>query len=324
MIINLEKLWYQQHPLRWVLWPFSQVYKFFVLARKFFLRHFFQKKFNIPIIVVGNLTVGGVGKTPLVIALARHLKSKGVRIGIVSRGYLSTVKRYPHEVLVTDDARQVGDEPWMIAKKTGCPVIISPKRVQAVNYLLQKFKPDIIISDDGLQHYKMGRTLEIVVIDGLRQFGNGFCLPAGPLREPISQLKKDSLIVINNGSRPNAYSMELKPQKLLNLKSLKPMSEQDLSQPMIAVAGIGHPERFFNTLNLLGISFKKYPFPDHHNFKLNELQFDEKIVVMTEKDAAKCQSFAKESWYFLPVEAELPESFWQALKSNNQLRGCFK
>lgn len=317
----LNKLWYSKHPLRWLLWPFAQGYRLITAVRRIYLLRYQQQQFPVPIIVVGNITVGGVGKTPLVIALAKKIQEKGLRVGIVSRGYGAIIKQFPHEVLLTDEAQVVGDEPLLIAKKTTCPVVIAPKRTQAVNYLIEKYQSDIIISDDGLQHYAMGRAVEIIVIDGARGLGNGLCLPAGPLRETAKRLNDTDLLVINEGDTLNGHSMKLEPGHLIHLKTGQEMSTTMLTNPVAAVAAIGNPQRFFSTLHNLGISFKKYSFPDHHNFRPDELQFREKMVVMTEKDAVKCQSFADDSWYYLPVEAKLNDSFWQALWSHEQLQG---
>lgn len=317
----IEKLWYNKHFLRWFLWPFALLYQLVVAIRRIFLQYFWQRQFSVPIIIVGNLTVGGVGKTPLVIALAKQLQAKGLRVGIVSRGYGATTTQFPYEVSATDQANLVGDEPLLLARKTGCPVVIAPKRVQAVQYLLDNYQSQIIISDDGLQHYAMGRAVEIVVIDGMRRLGNGFCLPAGPLRENVNRLQKSDLIVVNEGKWPGAYSMILQPGSLTHLITGQNVAVNALEFPVAAVAAIGHPQRFFTTLQSLGIPFKKYPFPDHHHFSKNELQFTEKAVIMTEKDAVKCQAFAADTWYFLPVEAKLSDSFWEALWSHEQLQG---
>jgi tetraacyldisaccharide 4'-kinase len=320
MALTIDKLWYEKHPLRWVLWPFSLIYKAIVCLRRAYLLGFRQQQFPVPVIVVGNLTVGGVGKTPLVIALAKQLKAKGLRVGIVSRGYGAGFKAFPHEVTLDNLASEVGDEPLLIAKKSGCPVVIAPKRVQAVNYLLAQHKSQIIISDDGLQHYAMGRAIEIVVVDGVRGLGNGLCLPAGPLRESAERLRKSDLIVVNGGDWAGAYSMEMQPGELTHLATGQEVGVETLPTPVAAVAAIGHPQRFFTTLQNLGIAIIKYPFPDHHHFRAKELHFDEKSVIMTEKDAVKCRAFAADSWYFLPVEAKLSDSFWQALWAHKLLQ----
>jgi tetraacyldisaccharide 4'-kinase len=317
----IEKLWYNKHFLRWFLWPLALFYRLVMAIRRVFLQCFWQRQFPVPIIIVGNLTVGGVGKTPLVIALAKQLQAKGLRVAIISRGYGAAITQFPYEISAVDKASLVGDEPLLLARKTGCPVVIAPKRVQAVQYLLDKYQSQIIISDDGLQHYAMGRAIEIVVIDGVRRLGNGLCLPAGPLRESASRLQKSDLIVVNEGQWPGAHSMILQPGELTHLATGRNVDIHTLEFPIAAIAAIGHPQRFFTTLQRLGLSFKQYPFPDHHPFSKNELQFTEKMVIMTEKDAIKCQAFAEDAWYFLAVEAKLSDSFWEALWSHERLQG---
>jgi tetraacyldisaccharide 4'-kinase len=321
MRFNIESLWYDQHPLRWFLRPLSWIYQGAVSLRRFYLQAFRQQQFPIPVIIVGNLTVGGVGKTPLVIALVKAFQQKGLRVGVVSRGYKATIKKFPHEVSRNDAAEHVGDEPLLIARKCACPVVIAPKRTQAVRYLLEKCQSQIIISDDGLQHYAMGRAIEIVVIDGVRGFGNNLCLPAGPMRENSHRLKSADMLVVNSGEWPNAYPMTLIPGKLTQLDGGETVEQKCLSKPIAAVAAIGNPERFFSTLSALGMVFYPYAFPDHYQFTAKAMKFDEKTVVMTEKDAVKCQSFAAKNWYFLPVEAQLSDAFWSALWSHKRLKG---
>ncbi|MFA5959418.1 MAG: tetraacyldisaccharide 4'-kinase [Tatlockia sp.] len=320
----IEKCWYKKHPLRWVLWPFSLLFSALIVARFAYLTRFKQVQFEVPVIVVGNITVGGVGKTPLVIALAEEFKRKGLAVGIVSRGYGAKITHFPHEVSLQDTAQSVGDEPLLLARKTDCPVVIAPDRVKAVKYLLAKHKCQIVLSDDGLQHYAMGRAIEIAVIDGLRQLGNGLCLPAGPLREQGNRLQRCDFLVVNEGSWPNAYPMHLQAGQLTNLLTQKKIDGSQLETPVAAVAAIGHPERFFNTLQAMKLGIKKYPFPDHHPFQEHELHFAEKTVVMTEKDAIKCYGFAQDSWYVLPVEAKLSNAFWQALWSHERLKGYLR
>ncbi|MDA9272000.1 tetraacyldisaccharide 4'-kinase [bacterium] len=323
MVSWLETYWYTSHWTRWLLWPAALVYQLICFLRRRYLQWFGQQQFTVPIIVVGNLSVGGVGKTPLVIALAEQLRARGLRVGIVSRGYGATVNQFPYDVKQNDCATLVGDEPLLLAKKTGCPVIIAPKRVRAVQYLLDHYQSQIIISDDGLQHYAMGRAIEIVVVDGTRGLGNGLCLPAGPLRESARRLRQVDFIVVNAGSMDNllSYRMDLEPGQLTSLLDGQPTQLSQLRKPIAAVAGIGHPQRFFATLQALGFSFTAYPFADHHAFKPADLCLTEKIVVMTEKDAVKCLPFATESMYFLPVEAKIDSKFWEALWSHEQLQG---
>lgn len=325
----LNTLWYSKGALIWCLWPFSWIYIMISKLRRSYLLYY-QPSCAVPIVVVGNLTLGGTGKTPLVIALAQAMHAKGLRVGIVTRGYKARIKSFPYQVSLSDNASLVGDEALLIAQKTACPVIIAPKRMLAVKYLLQTCHSQIIISDDGLQHYAMPRALEIVVIDGARGLGNQLCLPAGPLRENSKRLRTVDLVVINSQLEPrdtksyccDAHLMFYQPQNLINIvtgKEIALLDFQHLTMPVAAVAGIGNPQGFFTTLQKLGIAFTPYPFADHHNFLRSELQFHEKIIVMTEKDAVKCKSFAEECWYFLPVAAKLSDSFWKTLWSNKNL-----
>ncbi|MDF1645850.1 MAG: tetraacyldisaccharide 4'-kinase [Legionellaceae bacterium] len=310
----LNQLWYEKHALAWVLYPFSWVYRWIVAIRRWFLTRFCQTHFDVPVVIVGNLTVGGVGKTPLVIALAEHFGRRGLRVGIVSRGYGARIQHFPYEVQSNDVASQVGDEPLLIAQKTQVPVVIAPKRVEAVLYLLEKHTIDLVISDDGLQHYAMARTLEIVVIDGIRRFGNGLCLPAGPMREPKKRLKTADFIVVNGeGNWPGAYRMDLIPGNMYPEALPKHVS-------VAAITGIGHPERFFDTLTKLGIIYKPYRFPDHHQFVQKDLDVAEDIVVMTEKDAIKCHSFLNKPIYILPVQAQVMDDFWGQLDAHEGLQ----
>lgn len=320
MTRGLNKLWYQRHWFMWFLVPFSYVFQAIATLRRRYLIHFRQRQWDVPVIVVGNVTTGGVGKTPLVIALAHHFTAKGLRVGIVSRGYKAKTRHYP--CLVSPDAlaSEVGDEPLLLAKKTGCPVVIAPRRNQAVNYLLDKHACQIIVSDDGLQHYAMGRAIEIVVIDGSRGLGNGWCLPAGPLRETKKRLQAVDFLVVNGGTWPDAFRMDLLPGPLVALHNGQSCEMNALSHSVAAVAGIGNPQRFFTTLQDLGMVFTPYVFKDHYAFKPHDFRFNEMNVVMTEKDAIKCQYFATNTMYFLPIEAKINDEFWDALWSHAELQ----
>ena len=323
----LEQIWYKNSPLYWVLVPFSWIYQGIAVLRRAILARFFQQRFAVPVIVVGNITVGGVGKTPLVIELANTLVKRGLQVGVVSRGYGAAVRAFPYPVDKECQAALVGDEPLLIAKRTSCPVIIDPKRVRAIHYLLKQHECDVIISDDGLQHYAMGRAIEIVVIDGQRGFGNGWCLPAGPLRESPKRITQSDFIVINGeeskpklvASLPKKYAMHLQTGFLINLVTDQPYPIESIHSPVAAVAAIGDPDRFFRRLRALGLVVHEHPFPDHYFFKREDLHFTEEIVLMTEKDAVKCQGFARENWYYLPVEARLPDEFWRSLYAHPQL-----
>jgi len=317
--MGITRYWYTRHPLRWLLLPFSAIYWLVSVVRRVYLQRVKQVQFTVPIIVVGNLTMGGVGKTPLVIALVKALQDKGLRVGVVSRGY-GARGVFPRVVRVDDLAKDVGDEPLLIAKKTSCVVVIAPKRVEAVNYLIKHSDPHVIISDDGLQHYAMGRSLEIAVIDGARGLGNGLVCPAGPLRERASRLKTVDFVVVNSGTWPNAYRMELVCGKITALLTGETYKPADFNSPIAAVAAIGNPERFYTTLRGLNLVFKPHSFLDHHQFLPHDLAFEEKQIVMTEKDAVKCLPFVNENMYFLPVTAELETDFWEALWEHKQLK----
>ena len=317
----IDKIWYGYHPLRWVLLPFSIVYRFITALRRRYLHRYQQQPFSVPIVVVGNLTMGGAGKTPLVIALVRQFQAKGLRVGIVSRGYGAGARVFPYEVKADADAAFVGDEPLLLAKKTGCPVVIAPKRNLAVQYLIDLYQSQIIISDDGLQHYAMSRAIEIVVIDGMRGLGNRLCLPAGPLREAPQRLKTVDFVVVNGGEWPDAYRMDCTPGEITGLLTGKTIPIAALKKPVAAIAGIGNPQRFFALLKAMGLVFKAYSFADHHQFQPEDLCVNEKTVVMTEKDAVKCESFASESMFYLPVDATLTDKFWDALWMHQQLKG---
>ncbi len=317
----VETLWYKPHPLRWLLWPLSLIYRLISHLRRFFYRIFSRHNAQIPVIVVGNISVGGVGKTPMVIALAQAMTERGLKAGIVSRGYKAEIKKFPYLVSQQDTAREVGDEPLLMARKTACPVVIAPKRMQAVRYLREQCQVDVIISDDGLQHYAMDRAIEIVVIDGTRGLGNGYCLPAGPLRETKSRLQEVDFIVVNEGHWPGAYPMALQPGPFIHLKTGQAIALKHFSTPVAAVAGIGNPERFFSSLKQLGIHFLPYPYADHYHYKSVDMRFKESDIVMTEKDAVKCHAFASDNMFYLPVEAHLSNDFWNALWSHPRLKG---
>lgn len=308
MTTFLNRLWYEWPKCAaWILWPFSLVYCLIVNFRYQYLKQHHTQVSDVPVIVVGNLTVGGTGKTPLVIALAEHFKAKGRVVGIVSRGYHASIKSFPHEVALSDTPRLVGDEPYLLALKTGVPVVVSPNRRAAVEYLIAHHQVDLILSDDGLQHYAMRRAIEIAVLDGERVLGNGYCLPAGPLREPRSRLRSVDLIVSNGKMQRGAHLMTLVPSDI----QPNPLPK---ARSVAAIAGIGHPKRFFDTLTRLQIRHKPYIFSDHHPFTAKDLEVAEDVIIMTEKDAVKCRALTTKPVYVLPVEAHLADDFWQTLQ----------
>lgn len=267
----------------------------------------------VPIVVVGNITAGGSGKTPLVLWLARFLKERGLTPGILSRGYGGAASG-PQQVTGESDPARVGDEPVLLAAKSGCPVWVGKDRVAAARALVAADPDcDVLISDDGLQHYRLGRNLEIAVVDGERGFGNGLPLPSGPLREPVSRLRTADAIVVNGGKAAlrdelGGLAMTLEGASFHNLLNpeFKAGPEQFRDRAVHAIAGIGHPQRFFSHLAKLGLAFTAHAFPDHHAFTARDLDLPgAEAILMTEKDGVKCASFANEKHWVLAVEAKV-------------------
>jgi len=285
------------------------LFRVLVAIRFFFFFFNFLKKTNysVPVIVVGNLTVGGTGKTPFVIWLADYLRQKGYRPGIVSRGVGGKKWTEPYWVDRHALASEVGDEALLLARKTQCPMVVCVNRVLAVHALLNKTHCNVVLSDDGLQHYSMGRQIEIVVVDHDRQFGNGLMLPAGPLREPLKRLQTVDLVV-SNGSVKKGEQMILRGETVcsLSMPDKKMALSHFKNKTVHAIAGIGHPERFFASLRAQQIQVIEHVFPDHYLYRRDDIYFaDELPVIMTEKDAVKCMEFADERHGYLPVEADM-------------------
>jgi tetraacyldisaccharide 4'-kinase len=305
----LVNSWYHPHPIRWILWPISTLYCLVIWLRKkaYQLGFFKQHKISVPVIIVGNITVGGTGKTPCVIWLAKQLTQAGFRPGIISRGYGSQADSYPQNVTAQSDPAIVGDEPVIISRHSHCPMAISPKRSEAAEYLLQHYDCNIIIADDGLQHTALKRDIEIVVVDGQRLFGNKLCLPAGPLREPLSRLECIDFIVYN-GSDNNKFNMVLTQGIAINLvdNTITQALSDFKNHNAHAIAGIGNPNRFFEQLIEHGLTIQPHAFTDHYHFQASDLAFDDsKPILMTEKDAVKCQAFATKNMWFIPIEATI-------------------
>jgi tetraacyldisaccharide 4'-kinase len=306
----LTRNWYGAGKAPWFLRPLAALFGFVArLRRQRQQAKARERRPHAPVIVVGNIAVGGTGKTPFVIWLVERLREWGWKPGVVSRGYGGNAPRWPQQVKPDTDPALVGDEPVLIARRAGCPVFVGPDRVLAVERLLANGGVDIVVSDDGLQHYRLWRDLEIVVVDASRGLGNGLLLPAGPLREPASRLGEVGLVVAN-GSGWSALAgrqvaMKLCAQQAVSLDGAgtQPI-EAFVGQTVHAVAGIGNPARFFSMLSQQNIRLVVHPFPDHHPFTAADLDFgDDLPVLMTEKDGVKCRAFAKPGYWVVPVEA---------------------
>ncbi len=313
-MFDSQRLWYQSSKVAPLLLPFAWLYQGVVKLHRNLYRWKLKKTthFKVPVIVVGNLTVGGTGKTPFVAWLVQWLQARGYQPGIVSRGYGGRAKQWPQVVNANSDPQLVGDEPVMLAQQVRCPIVVAPDRVAAVKQLLTDYQCDIVVSDDGLQHHALGRQIEIVVIDGERRFGNGYCLPAGPLREPKQRLQQVDFIISNGAALAGEYAMQLVAGDFYQLTNPanKMTAKQLQGQTIHAVAAIGHPARFFKQLTKLGLNIKAHPFPDHYFFKATDLDFaDNGLVVMTAKDAIKCQNIAQAQHWCLPVYAEVDPTF---------------
>jgi tetraacyldisaccharide 4'-kinase len=309
----LERHWYRLTPVSLLLLPLSLVFCTLVQLRRLLYRLglLHPTRLTVPVIVVGNITVGGTGKTPIVIWLAEVLRQAGYRPGIVTRGYRGKSPTWPVAVTPQTSAEQVGDEAVLLARRSGCPVLAGPDRVLTAQRHITE-GCDVILSDDGLQHYRLGRDIEIAVTDGARRFGNRLCLPAGPLREPVSRLKAVTLRVVNGLPQPGELGMTLVPTGFYNLANPEQRAVLDRFRPgsVHAVAGIGNPERFFSSLRDLGLEVIAHPFPDHHAFQAADLEFgDDRPVILTEKDAVKCELFAQTRYWVLAIEARPEASF---------------
>lgn len=300
----------------WFLYPFSLLFWSISQLRRLLYKNDILKstKNKLPIIVVGNLSVGGNGKTPFVIWLCELLIKQGYKPGIISRGYGGKSDVYPLLLDSSVTGKQAGDEPVMIFKRLAIPVVVDPVRSDAAKYLSSHCDVDIIISDDGLQHYALQRDIEIVLVDGKRRYGNQHVMPMGPLREPLSRLKSVDFVVNNGQQHKGEITMQLAPSTCLAVDG----GEQQLPAncKVNACAAIGYPQRFFDTLKQQQFDIAKaLPFADHHAFSESDFaQFDSQLpLLMTEKDAVKCTAFAKPNWWYLPVDAQLPTSFEKQL-----------
>ena len=321
---KLQKAWYEGHSLLWLLLPLSRLFEALAVYRRSLYLEGKKEVYTAPcpVIIVGNINVGGSGKSPMVIWLVNKLKNAGYSPGVISRGYGGKAPHYPCSVDANSPPQQVGDEPWMIWHRTGVPCVVDPVRPRGVEYLVKNEGCNVIVSDDGLQHYALGRDIEIAVVDGSRGLGNARCLPYGPLREPVSRLQSVDFVVLNGRAKHvdvSGYSMSLESSEFYKVNEIalpvKTAMNPSVTEKVHAVAGIGHPQRFFDTLSGLGYSFESHAFPDHYPFSQKDLCFkDKQNILMTEKDAVKCFSFADENAYYLTVDAVVEDTLWSAIQ----------
>ena len=301
--------WYGR--LQWtrILWPFMWLVSYIVKDKR---RQFLKKEKNkgsIPVVVVGNITLGGTGKTPLVQTLVQYLKKKGYHPGIISRGYGASIQVFPHFITANDSSMDVGDEPFMLFHSLNVPVVIDPKRKNALEYMV-KLGVDVVLSDDGMQHYEMPRDIEICVLDGNRLLGNGCLLPVGPLREPASRLEEVDF-VMHSGLAGRDDCFEFLPVSWVNVKTgcSVELNKLKVSEGVIAIAGIGNPQKFSNTLAQLKIHCPLKSFPDHYAYGETDFSAVPGQILMTEKDAVKIRPFARDNMWYLKIEADVSEHF---------------
>lgn len=316
--------WYGKRLWTFGLLPLLFVFVALASVRRYWIERYAQKRLVTPVIVVGNISVGGTGKTPLLISLVKQLQQQGYTPGVISRGYGGKASHYPYLLDASSTAAEAGDEPVTIFQQTGCKVCVGSDRIASAR-LLEDEGCDLLLSDDGLQHYRLGRDIEIAVVDGQRGLGNGWRLPVGPLREPKSRLKAVDWVVVNSPAEnfvlPGLADlfyvpMQISAHDLINLQTGEKVAATEFGSTRVnAVAGIGNPQRFHTTLTQMGIAAELHAFPDHHAFTASDLQFANNLpVVMTEKDAVKCREFAQADWFYVPIDASLPDSFWLALQ----------
>lgn len=323
----LERHWYRITPLHLILLPASLMFRLLAGLRRTLYRCgiLASEKLPVPVVVVGNINVGGSGKTPLTLWLAQQLLDNGWHPGIISRGYGGTASSV-QAVYAASDPEAVGDEAVLMAQRKLCPVWVGRERPAAARALLRAHPEcDVILSDDGLQHYCLQRDVEIAVVDGVRRFGNGWLLPAGPLREPVSRLAEVDAVVVNGGAAAaSEFGMHLHGDSFYNLLNpeISVQAADFAGQRLHAIAGIGHPERFFAHLKNLGLNPQTHPFPDHHRYTANDLSYaDADAVLMTEKDAVKCSAFANEKCWVLRVDARPDPALAQLILERISLNG---
>lgn len=310
----IERLWYGKSP--WLpLWlPLEKLY-LAVVRHRFQQRQKLQRPYKgAEVWIIGNLSVGGTGKTPMVLALIELAKASGRKVAVISRGYGGKSDSYPLSVEDNPDAACTGDEPLLIWQRSGCPVMVDPQRKRALDAVIERYQPDLVLSDDGLQHYALPRHRELVLVDGGRGFGNRHCLPAGPLREPLSRLTSVDQVIVNGRAGAarvpeSTYWFDVVAGDIVSLDGKQRMPTGTWKQRVYAVAGLGNPRRFFTTLDEIGIEHEPLVFPDHHRFMASDFSGPVgRPILMTEKDAVKCRRLGLTDAWYLEVSACLEPS----------------
>jgi len=321
----LVDAWYRRAWWLWLLRPLELLFRCLVVVRRAAYRVGLLASYTPekPLVVVGNITVGGTGKTPVVVAMIEYLQSVGLRPGVVSRGYGATATTFPYRVNANSTAEDCGDEPLLIFLRTGCPCVVAPARVEAVRALLEQADVDLILSDDGLQHYALGRHFEIAILDAQRGIGNGFLLPAGPLREPATRLAEVDKVLYRGGEN-SEHGVAYRLDALVNVVTgeHRDIAPDALQHTVFAVAGIGQPQQFFDGIVNAGFTVEPRVFADHHLYVAEDFfEMQGKPVLMTEKDAVKCRAFATDNFWYLKLQAQLPDALLHsiaALARNHQ------
>lgn len=331
--MNVQAFWSRKGPLNILLLPLSALFRLFVWLRRAAYRAGLLRRGHpgVPVIVVGNLTAGGSGKTPFVVWLVEWLQTQGYRPGVVSRGY-GRERGGMREVTAASTAAEVGDEPLLIHQKTGVPVLVGADRLAAARRLRERHPEiDLIVADDGLQHYRLQRDLELVLADGAAPFGNGWMLPAGPLREPRARLAEADALILTQRNGGTAEAAAPVPvfrvrhvpagfRRLVDDRLAKTLPGSAGGE-VLAVTGIARPQAFFALLDRLGVRHTPRAFPDHYRFGPADIP-PQATVVMTEKDAVKCKPFAGQDWWALVLDLVPDPALTQWLK--DKLTGALR
>lgn len=308
---RLQNAWYGGALWLYGLIPLEGLYRMVVACRRWYYRRWRAGGYraSVPVAVVGNITLGGTGKTPAILALIEALAARGIRAGVVGRGYGGSAAHYPYRVDALSTPQVAGDEMVLIFQRTGVPCVVDPQRIEAVKFLEATGEVDIVLSDDGLQHYAMVRHYELILYDEQAGFGNGRCLPAGPLREPVQRLRMAD-VVLARSQHASGTTLGIEPVALVNLHTAEERSldRHGLGVNVVALAGIALPQLFFTQLEQLGFELNRVVLPDHHTFCPQDFAgCGEMPVIMTEKDAVKCRAVAPGNAWYLKINARLPE-----------------